>query len=146
MIENFTTREQVVEAINHLFYYTDYQLWEQLMEEVFAEEVLMDISSSTSKEAIKMSAQDICDTWKEGFKDLDAIHHQPGNYIVNVSQSKASVKAYAIATHYKKSAQPGNTRKFAGSYDFELEKTEYSWRFTTFKFNLKYMQGSLNLE
>ena len=142
----FTEREQVVEVINRLFYYTDYQLWAELKEEVFAEEVLMDMTSLGAEKATEMTAQQICDEWKKGFEGLDAIHHEAGNYIIDMEQSAAHVKAYAIATHYKKGTKQGNIREFTGSYDFTLNKTERGWRLSAFKFNLKYMQGNLTLE
>lgn len=141
----FTDREQVVEVLNRLFYYTDYQVWDQLKDEVFADEILMDMTSLGAPKSEKMSAQQICDAWTMGFEGLDAIHHQAGNYIIEINGLTARVKAYAIATHYKKDTSNGSTRKFVGSYDFVLHKKERGWRLVTFKFNVKYMTGNLDL-
>ena len=138
-------REKVVEVLNRLFYYTDHQLWENLKSEVFAEAVTMDVTSLGAPNVEKMSAQQICDAWKVGFKDLDAIHHQAGTYIINIEGNSASAKAYAIASHYRKDASNGNTREFVGSYDFHLQNSDSGWKLDSFKFNLKYMSGNLDL-
>ena len=139
-------REQVIEVLNRLFYYTDYQLWDQLKDEVFADEVHMDMTSLGTPKVEILSAKDLCNVWAEGFRGLDAIHHQSGNYIIDITDNSAEVKAYAIASHFKREARHGTTREFVGSYDFRLNKTENGWRLTFFKFNLKYIKGNLNLD
>lgn len=142
---NYTEREQIIELLNRLFYYTDHRIWDKLKSEVFAAEVFMDMTSLGAPSAEKWTAERICDEWAAGFKDLDAIHHQSGNYIVDIEGASADVKAYAIASHYKKEASNGTTREFVGSYDFHLTKENGSWKLDAFKFNLKYMSGNLDL-
>ena len=141
-----TEREQVVEVLNRLFYYTDHQQWDKLKSEVFDREVLMDMTSLGASKAEIWSAERICDEWEQGFENLDSIHHQSGNYMIEFSGSSANAKAYAIASHYKKDASQGSTREFIGSYDFILGKTKDGWKLNSFKFNLKYMKGNLELE
>ncbi len=141
----FTEREQIVEIINRLFYYTDYQDWDKLKSEVLADEVQMDMTSLGAPGAEKWPAQRICDEWATGFKGLDAIHHQPGNFIIDINGASANVKAYAIASHYKKDATKGSTREFVGSYDFHLAKSDGGWKLDSFKFNLKYVSGNIDL-
>ncbi len=143
MMEQFTPREQITEVINRLFYYTDYQQWNKLIDEVFDKEVLLDMVSMGAESAALMTSQEICKMWEEGFKDLDAVHHQAGNYIVDINSNNAEVKAYAIASHYKKETPKGAIQEFIGSYDFKLVKKENGWRITKFKYNLKYSDGNL---
>ncbi len=145
MESKFTPREQVVEVINRLFFYTDYQEWDKLVAEVFTEEVLLDMVSVGAEKAEMLTARQICQAWEEGFKGLDAIHHQAGNYIVDLKEKTAEVKAYAIASHYKKEAANGPVREFIGSYDFQLQLTEKGWRINVFKYNLKYLAGNVEL-
>ena len=145
-MSDFSQREQIVEIVNKLFVYTDGQRWEDLQKEVFAKEVDLDMSSLNGPEE-RFSSAAICDMWKEGFKDIDAINHLGGNYIVNLkNDNKAHVHAYATATHYKQSAKNGTTREFVGTYDLELSKIEHGWRIHSFTYHLKYMQGNLRLE
>lgn len=143
---SLTEREQVVEVLNRLFYYTDHKQWDKLKSEVFKSEVLLDMTSLGAPKAEIWTAQRICDEWGKGFENLDAIHHQSGNYMIDINDSSANAKAYAIASHYKKDTSQGSTREFIGSYDFVLDKTKDGWRLNSFKFNLKYMRGNLELE
>ncbi|MEM1001235.1 MAG: nuclear transport factor 2 family protein [Bacteroidota bacterium] len=141
-----TNRESIVEVLNRLYYYTDYQDWEYLKAEVFAEKVMLDMTSLGAPEPQLRTAQSICDEWQEGFKDLDAIHHQTGNYIIDILGEQAKAKTYGIAIHYKEDAIEGTTREFVGSYDIELNHFSVGWRITALKFNLKYMRGNLELK
>lgn len=144
-MNQFSTREQITEVINRLFYYTDYQEWDKLIGEVFDKEVLLNMVSMGAENAALMTSQEICKMWEEGFKGLDAVHHQAGNYIVTADGKNAEVKAYAIASHYKKETTRGTLREFIGSYDFHLVKKENGWRIDKFKYNLKYSYGNLDL-
>lgn len=140
----FTDREQIVEIINKLFIYTDHRKWDQLQQEVFYQQVHLDMSS-LGGEARILSAQEICKNWEEGFKDIDVINHLGGNFLVTITGAVAQVFAYATATHYKKSAKRGTTRDFVGSYEFELRKETAGWRIEKMTYNLRYALGNLQL-
>ncbi len=146
MTAPFSEREQVVEVLNRLYTYTDARQWEALMKEVFAPEVWMDMTSLGASKAEALTAGRICDMWADGFKDLDAIHHQAGNYIIDIEGTQATAQAGSIATHYRKEATKGHTRTFVGTYDFKLEKLEGSWKITSFAYHLKYTEGNMDLE
>jgi hypothetical protein len=146
MSNSFTEREQVVEVINRLFFYTDHRDWTNLTNEVFAEKVLLDMVSLGAKQAELLTPGQICKMWEDGFKGLDAIHHQAGNYIISITGESAEGKAYAIASHYKRNAAEGAIREFIGSYDFHLLKGENGWRIDKFRYNLKYMDGNADLK
>ena len=141
-----TTREEIIETVNKLFVYTDYQKWGKLQNEVFTESVFLDMRSLGGK-SMETTAKEICSMWQEGFKGLDAINHLAGNYIVElIDDGLAKVFAYATTTHFKASAKNGNVREFIGSYDLKLESTPQGWRINTFIYNLKYMTGNSTLE
>ena len=141
----FSQREQIVEIVNKLFIYTDNRQWSSLQSEVFTQQVLLDMSSLGGPNE-EISSKDICDMWQEGFKDLDAINHLGGNYLVDIpTDSTAKVFAYATATHYKQSAKNGTTREFVGTYDLGFTKTDVGWRISSFTYQLKYMQGNIDL-
>ena len=147
MQAEFTTREQLVEIANKLFVYTDNREWDKLLNEVFAESVLFDMSSLGAGEPSHMPAKQICDTWKKGFEGIDAIHHQAGNYIVSIEKERATVHAYAIASHYKKSATQGNTREFVGSYELQMQLlVNKGWRIDTFRYFVKYATGNVDFK
>ena len=142
---NIATKLELIEIVNKLFIYTDNQAWDKLKDEVFAAEVLTDFSSLGGQPAERLSSSEICRRWEEGFKDLDAIHHQSGNFLVEDQGSEASVYCYSIASHYKENAKKGTTRTFVGSYELGFINSG-AWRIDTFTYNLKYMEGNLNLE
>ena len=142
----FSQREQIVETVNKLFVYTDNRQWSSLQNDVFTTEVMLDMSSLGGPNE-KITSKAICDMWEEGFKDLDAINHLSGNYLVDIlTENKASVYAYATATHYRQNAKNGTTREFVGTYDLGLTKTEAGWRISSFTYQLKYMQGNIDLQ
>jgi hypothetical protein len=141
-----TKQEAVIEVVNKLFIYTDAQQWNKLISEVFKETILFDMSSMGAGPAKKMSANAVCDMWKDGFKDIDHIHHQAGNYLVEFSEDgEADILCYAIALHYKKSATKGQTREFVGSYTLHASFTDQGWRLDSFKYALKFVSGNADL-
>ena len=138
-------RTRFIETINQLFIGTDQRDWLRV-KECFAPSVTSDMSSLGAGPPTQMTPADICKGWEEGLKPLKAIHHQAGNYIVRVRGNKAEAFCYGIAMHYLPNKTDQNTRTFVGSYDFELAKDADRWTTTRFKFNLKYIDGNLNLE
>lgn len=139
---------ELTELANKLFMYTDAQQWDLLLREVFAPDVMFDMSSAGAGEPGMMAASAICKMWEEGFQGLDAVHHQAGHYIINLTGNAAiaHIHAYAVATHYKKSTLKGHTRTFVGSYDLQAGITKEGWRLTAFKYNLKYIDGNVALQ
>jgi len=146
MNSQFTIREQIVEVINKFFVYTDNQEWTKLQEEIFASNVELDMVSMGADKGEQVSSREICYRWEKAFEELDAIHHQSGNYIVKISGEMAEVSAYSVATHYKELANKGQTREFIGSYDIHLSKSYGDWRIDKLKYNLKYRSGNMSLE
>ena len=130
-------REEIIEVVNRLFIYTDLQEWGKLKAEVFSPVVMFDMSSLNAQPASKLTAEDICNMWREGFKGIDAVHHQAGNYLVTIKEDiGAEVLCYARATHYRKAANSIN--EFVGSYNILLVLTDIGWRINGFRYNVKY--------
>ena len=138
-------REKVKEVVTRLFISTDNRDWDTVSR-LFAAEVLFDMTSMAGGEPVKLTPQQIVDSWDKGLKPLKAIHHQAGNFIVDVDQTEASVFCYGIASHYLPNKTNRNTRIFVGSYNFHLVKIGDNWQIDQFKFNLKYIDGNPNLE
>ena len=138
--------EEITNVVNKLFVFTDEQDWSALKSEVFDRNVDFDMVSMGAEKAQKITAVEICEMWQEGFKGLDAIHHQAGNYIISIENKQALVKAYAIASHYKNATTEGKIREFVGSYDIGLLETNRGWRINFFKYNLKYADGNIEFK
>lgn len=137
---------ELAELVNKLFMYTDALQWSKLITEVFADQVLFDMSSASGEAPQTLSPTVICDMWQQGLGSLDAVHHQAGHYLITVNANTANIYAYAVATHYKKDAVKGKTRTFVGSYDLKAALTPGGWRLTQFRYNLKYMDGNIGLD
>jgi hypothetical protein len=144
-MENFSMRDEITEVVNKLFVYTDMQEWDKLQNEVFAVKILFDMSSLGGEKAEK-TAGEICEIWRTGFAGIDAVNHLAGNYLIKIENSTATVFAYATATHYKASAEKGQTREFVGTYNIGLTRGAGGWKIDQFKYNLKYATGNVDLD
>ena len=138
-------KEEIREVVTRLFISTDNRDWDTVAQ-LFAPEVTFDMTSMVGGDPVKMTPADIVAAWDKGLKPLKAIHHQTGNYLVEVDNNKADVFCYGIASHYLPNKTNQNTRIFVGSYNFHLTKNGESWQIDKFKFNLKYIDGNPNLE
>ena len=126
--------------------YTDSRDWQKLVDEVFTEYVDFDMSSAGAGAPKNLKALEICKNWKLGFHGIDEVHHQAGHYLFTINDDAADIYAYAVATHYKKSAGKGQTRNFVGSYDLKAILSDQGWRISAFKYNLKFIDGNAGLE
>ena len=143
--QEITDHIELTELSNKLFMYVDAQQWEKVLTEVFTQDVWFDMTNA-SGDAKRLTAKEICEMWRQGFTGLDAVHHQAGHYIIDIYRNNADIYAYAMATHFKKTAKNGNSRMFVGSYDLKAERTLNGWRLSQFKYNLKYIEGNVSLE
>lgn len=138
------SREQIMEKVNELFIATDNRDWNRV-EQIFDSKVLYDMTSLAGGNPTMMSPQEITSAWDKGLKRIKAIHHQSGNFIVEVNGNEANVFCYATAHHYLPLKSGKNIRTFVGSYNFKLVNNG-DWKINGFKFNLKFIEGNLNLE
>jgi hypothetical protein len=138
-------KSDVKDTVNRLFIGTDNRDWPAVLE-CFAEHVHFDVSSMTGEAPKEMTAKDIVAGWDEGLKHLEAIHHQAGNFLIDIDQSEAKVYCYGTAWHYLPNQSGRNTRAFVGSYDFGLFYWRGRWKINAFKFNLKFIDGNPDLE
>jgi hypothetical protein len=144
-VKLLTEQNEVIAVADRLFICTDKRDWE-CVKDVFASEVLFDMTSLAGGRPEKKTPQQIADGWEQGLKSIKAIHHQAGNYQVTLKGSHADLFCYGIAFHYLPNPSNQNTRTFVGSYDYHLDKTENGWKINAFKFNLKFIDGNKDLE
>ncbi len=138
-------KDEIVETANKLFIYTDQRNWEGV-KATFADEVLFDMTSMSGGSPVMLKSQQIVDMWDEGLKELKAIHHQVGNYLITARDGDADLFCYGIALHYLPNPTSENVRAFVGSYDLHLLKVDGIWKIDRFKFNLKFIEGNKELE
>lgn len=140
---NAQNKEIVNETVAELFIATDNKRW-QTVESIFAEQVILDYSSMNGNPATSLSPKQIVDSWKTILPGFAHTHHQLGNFVTKVNDSKAEVFCYGTATHYLNDAN-GNIWTVVGSYDFELIEKDNTWKISKMKFNFKYQDGNLEL-
>jgi SnoaL-like protein len=144
-IETLIEKDQIISTINQLFIATDSRDWANV-KDCFTDQVLFDMTSVTGGTAVRISPEQIATGWEEGLRPIEAIHHQAGNYRVDIRGDQANAFCYGMASHYRRTSSGRNTRTFVGSYDFHLRRTEGRWRIDRFRFNLKYVDGNPDLE
>jgi hypothetical protein len=138
-------KDRVIDTINQLFIYTDQRDWTGVRS-VLAETVLLDMTSLVGGQPSRLTGEQVAAGWKEGLRPIEQVHHQAGNYRVDIDGDQASGFCYATASHYRKTRSGRNTRTFVGSYDFHLRQSGGRWRIDSFRFNLKYLDGNTSLE
>jgi hypothetical protein len=144
-VRSIAEENEVISVANRLFICTDNRDW-QCVRDVFAPEVLFDMTSLAGGQPVKMTPRQITDGWDQGLKALKAIHHQAGNYQVALKGDEADLFCYGVAFHYLPNPTDRNTRTFVGSYNFHLVRTEQGWKIDKFKYNLKFIDGNKDLE
>jgi hypothetical protein len=144
-IDDLLERSRIIDVITRLFVGTDNRDWE-IVKRCFAPTVLFDMSSLGAGDPQDLSPDDIVAMWDAGLKPLEAMHHQVGNFLVDINGGRADAFCYGIASHYLPNETGNNTRTFVGSYDISLDSGDGQWRIRGFKFNLKFIDGNRDLE
>ncbi|MEM7126826.1 MAG: nuclear transport factor 2 family protein [Chloroflexota bacterium] len=146
-IEMLVAKDAAVETVTRLMIATDELDWETV-QTIFTDEVFFDMTSLVGGDPLMLSAQSIVDSWDEGLRPLEAVHHQVSNFVVTIEPGaeESTVFNYGIAIHYLPNPTGENTRTFVGTYTSHLTKVDGDWRIDEFKFDAKYVDGNLDLE
>jgi len=144
-LQDLLAKDAILDTINRLFIGTDSRDW-AMVRDALAPRLQVDMTSLAGGQPAEMAGADLAAAWETGLKPIQAIHHQTGNYRVTVLGDQAEAFCYGTATHYRPTRSGRNVRTFVGSYDFRLARLETKWRITSFRFNLKYVDGNLELE
>jgi hypothetical protein len=138
-------RQQILDIVIGLFVATDERDWAKVAS-CFAESAVLDMTSLTGGAPVTLNGHQIAAGWKEGLQAIDHIHHQVGNFRVEIGENEAQVSCYGIAFHHRAIQNPNNVRTFVGTYDIHLIHSNSGWRINHFRFNLKFITGNLELE
>jgi hypothetical protein len=145
MLRRLADKDAIVATIDRLFVATDKRDW-PAVRVCFADTVRFDMTSLAGGTPQDLTSEQITSAWDSGLRALEAVHHQSGNHAVNVNGDEANAACYGIAYHYRRTRSGRNTRTFVGSYDFGLRRSPAGWRITAFRFNVKFVEGNLDLE
>ena len=136
-------QQNITTTITKVFVHTDQKDWSGV-EAQFNNQVLLDYSSMTGADAVTISPNEITTGWKTVLPGFTHTHHQIGNFITTINGNTAHAFCYGTATHYLED-ENGNIWTVVGSYDFDLEKIQDTWKITSMKFNYKYQSGNTKL-
>ena len=137
--------QRITDCIVRLFVATDARDWAGVRA-CLTERVHFDMTSVVGGEPAVVPADQIVAGWTSGLAPIDSVHHQVGNFRITVRGDEADAFCYGIALHYRRTASGRNTRTFVGSYDFKLVNDDETWRIRAFRFNLKFLDGNVELE
>jgi hypothetical protein len=144
--EELVQREKIKTTVIRLFNATDEKDWETV-KSCFGPEVHFDVTSMSGGYPATLNPEQIAGAWEEGLDGIEHVHHQAGNFIIDIDEHEARVFCYAIAYHYKDLPSGNNTRTYVGSYNFGLSMIDKDhWVIDAFKYNLKFIDGNLDLE
>lgn len=144
-LADLLAREAIVEAITTLFIATDTRDWDAVRA-VLAQDVDFDMTSLAGGVPHKLPGAQIAATWEEGLRPMQAVHHQAGNFRVQLAGREARASCYGTAYHYRPHPSGRNTRVFVGSYHLRLREEEGRWRITSFRFDCKFVDGNTTLD
>ena len=144
-LETLLDKDAIGDVIHRLFIGTDNRDW-TAVRTALAPRLHVDMTSLTGGEPSDIDGPALAAMWENGLQPIQAVHHQVGNLCIGVDGDAAEAFCYGTATHYRPTASGRNVRTFVGSYDFRLARVDGAWRITLFRFNLKYVDGNLQLE
>jgi hypothetical protein len=144
-LQDLLERERIAEVVNTLFVATDTRDWSRV-KACLAPIVSLDMTSVAGGTPERRSPEEIAAGWEAGLRPIDAVHHQIGNLAIVLEGDQATARCYGIAYHYRKTRLGRNTRVFVGSYVLHLKRTGGDWTIDAFKFDLKFVDGNLELE
>jgi hypothetical protein len=144
-IRALVDRRRIEDVVTRLFVFTDRLDWTNLIEKCLADDVLFDMSSLTGETPTRLPAKEVADKWEAGLRPLKAVHHQMGNLLVTISDSRAVATCYATATHYLPSEGEESTKTFFGGYELGLVRTIRGWRIDSFHYASKFVVGNLEI-
>ncbi len=139
-------RSLVEDTVIRMFVATDARNW-PLLESCFTIPFILDMTSMAGGSPAQMSPREVANAWAEGFRLLDHVHHQVGNFQTELDEEHAHVRCYGIAFHYRAAiAAAAKSRTFVGTYELDLVAQAGRWLISRLKFNLKFIDGNRELE
>ncbi len=137
-------KNAIQSVVTKVFVATDSRDWESV-EEAFDKQVLLDYTSMAGGEPSQLTPSQITDSWKTILPGFDHTHHALSNFSVSVGDSEATVTHYGNADHFIDLNNAEDVWTVVGTYDHHLVKTAAGWKIDQMKFNLKYMDGNMDL-
>ena len=137
-------KSKIQSVVTQVFVATDNQDWGNV-EASFSDQVLLDYTSMAGGEPVELAPTQITDSWKTILPGFDHTHHALSNFNITINDSEATVTHYGNADHFIDLNDAEDIWQVVGTYDHHLVKTKSGWKIDRMKFNLKYMDGNMDL-
>jgi hypothetical protein len=144
-LATLVAKDQIADCIHGLFSGTDARAWDRVRR-CLADRVRLDMTSLRGGTPQDLTAAQVTDGWAAGLRNLEHVHHQVGNLQIQVQQDTATAFCNGIAFHYRTTASGENVQRFVGSYDIGLTRADSRWTITAFRFNVKFVDGNMDLD
>jgi hypothetical protein len=145
-LDELLARISIEDAVIRMFVATDERDWTTL-KSCFTDPFVLDMTSMVGGTPTVMTPTQVANAWAEGFKPLDHVHHQVGNFRTTINKDNAWVRCYGVALHHRSHISRAlKSRIFVGTYELRLVMSGGNWRINELKFILKFIDGNLNLE
>jgi len=145
LVEDIASRVAVEDAVVRLFVATDDRDW-PTVEACFTDPFTLDMTSMVGGSPVSTAPHQVANAWAEGFRLLDHVHHQVGNFQTIVSGQTAAVRCHGVAFHHRAAVAVGlKSRIFVGTYQLQLVANAERWQISELKFTLKFIDGNLEL-
>ncbi len=130
VIQTLADRLAIIEATTRMAWHVDRRDWDEL-EDVLADEVLLDYSSLSGGEPATLPRAQIIGSWVSVLGALDATQHLVSNHLVAIDGDTAVCTAAFQATHVLSNPHGGPVWTLGGHYRFQLARAAASgWRIT----------------
>lgn len=145
-LEDLAARLAAEDRVVRMFVATDERDWPTL-EDCFTDPFTLDMSSMVGGAPATMTPSQVAAAWADGFKPLDHVHHQVGNFRTAIDGATATVQCYGVALHHRAKVAPGQrSRMFVGTYELRLVNPAAGWKISALTFRLKFIDGNIDLE
>lgn len=137
-------KRKIQETVTGIFVSTDSRDWSGV-ERNFNETVMLDYTSLAGGEPASLTPTQITESWKTVLPGFDHTHHAISNFNITIDHDEAVVSHYGEAEHFIDLKKGENIWKVVGTYNHHLIRTPNGWKVDRMKFNLKYMDGNMDL-
>jgi SnoaL-like protein len=144
-LQQLIDERDVRDVVTKVFVGTDRRDW-KLVEDCLSDPVTLDMTSVAGGAPARLKPSEVTARWAAGLKTIDHVHHQLGNFLIEIVGDSARASCYAIGLHHRKVADPLGVRRFVGSYDVRLSRRAGRWTIDLFKIDLAFVDGNLELE
>jgi hypothetical protein len=135
-------RDLIIDTTTRVAWYADRRQWDDIPP-LFAAEVLLDYTSLTGGDPVRVAPADIGASWRASLGGLDATQHLISNYLVELNDdARATVTAQFVATHVLSNPHGSPTWVLGGHYRWTLIRAGEEWKIDSMTMTATWASGN----